>query len=49
VVETRFGEIPYELREVVTATDDLDRLKQWHRMAIQLASLAEFEARLHKR
>jgi len=49
VLETRFGEIPYALREAVTATDDLDRLKQWHRIAIQLASLAEFEARLQKR
>jgi len=48
VLETRFGEIPYSLREAVTATDDLDRLKQWHRLAIQLPSLAEFETRWHK-
>jgi len=49
VLETRFGEIPYSLREAVTATDDLVRLKQWHRLAIQLASLAEFETRMLKR
>ena len=49
VLETRFGEIPYSLREAVTATDDLDRLKRWLRLAIQLASLAEFETRMHKR
>jgi hypothetical protein len=49
VLETRFGEIPYDLREVVTVTDDLARLKRWHRLAIQLASLAEFETRRHKR
>jgi len=48
VLETRFGEIPYALREAVTATDDLVRLKQWHRLAIQLPSLAEFETRWHK-
>ena len=49
VLETRFGEIPYPLREAVTAMDDLTRLKQWHRLAIQLPSLAEFETRMHKR
>jgi hypothetical protein len=49
VLETRFGEIPYDLREAVTATGDLARLKRWHRLAIQLASLAEFETRRHKR
>jgi len=49
VLETRFGEIPYDLREAVTATDDLARLKQWLRLAIQLPSLAEFETRRHKR
>ena len=49
VLETRFGEIPYDLREAVAATDDLARLKRWHRLAIQLTSLAEFETRMHKR
>jgi hypothetical protein len=49
VLETRFGGIPYDLREAVTATDDLARLKRWHRLAIQLPSLAEFETRRHKR
>ena len=48
VLETRFGEIPYSLREAVTATDDLDRLKRWLRLATQLASLAEFETRVLK-
>ena len=49
VLETRFGEIPYSLREAVTATDDLACLKQWHRLGIQLASLTEFETRMNKR
>jgi hypothetical protein len=49
VLETRFGEIPYALREAVTAADDLACLKRWHRLGIQLASLAEFETRMHKR
>ena len=49
VLETRFGEIPYDLREAVTATDDLACLKRWHRLGIQVASLAEFETRMHKR
>ena len=49
VMETRFGEIPYSLREAVTATDDLACLKQWHRLGIQLGSLTEFETRMHKR
>jgi predicted transposase YdaD len=49
VLETRFGEIPYALREAFTATDDLACLKRWHRLGIQVASLAEFETRMHKR
>ncbi len=49
VLETRFGEIPYPLRESVTAMDDLARLKQWHRLAIQLPSLGAFQARLRER
>ena len=48
VLETRFGEVPYPLRETVTAMDDLARLKQWHRAAIQLPSFEEFQARLHE-
>ncbi len=49
VLETRFGEVPYPLREAVTAMHDLARLKQWHRSAIQLPSLEEFQTRLHER
>jgi hypothetical protein len=49
VLETRFGEVPYPLREAVTTMDDLARLKQWHRSAIQLPSLEEFQTRLHER
>ena len=49
VLETRFGEVPYPLREAVTGMDDLARLKQWHRLAIQLPSLEEFQTRLHER
>jgi len=46
VLETRFGEVPYALREAVTAMDDLAQLKQWHRLAIQLPTLDEFQTRL---
>lgn len=49
VLETRFGEIPYPLREAVTAMSDLTGLKQWHRLAIQLPSLEVFQARVHER
>ena len=49
VLETRFGEVPYPLREAVTAMNDLAVLKQWHRSAIQLPSLEEFQARLRER
>jgi predicted transposase YdaD len=49
VLETRFGEVPYALRETVTALDDLARLKQWLRLAVQLPSLGAFQARVHAR
>jgi hypothetical protein len=49
VLETRFGQVPYPLREAVTAMDDLARLKQWLRSAIQLSSLEEFQALIHER
>ena len=49
VLETRFGEVPYPLREAVTGVDDLARLKEWHHLAIQLPSLEEFQKRLHPR
>ena len=49
VLETRFGEVPYPLREAVTAVDDLARLKQWLRLAIQLPSLRAFQTRVHER
>ena len=49
VLETRFGEVPYPLREAVTAMDDLAWLKQWHRLAILLPNLEEFQARLGER
>jgi hypothetical protein len=48
VLETRFGEVPYPLRETVTAMDDLPRLKQWLRLAIQLPSLRSFQTHLHE-
>ena len=49
VLETRFSEVPYALREAVTGVDDLARLKEWHRLAIQLPNLEEFQARLRER
>jgi hypothetical protein len=48
VLETRFGEVPYPLREAVTALNDLAQLKQWHRWAIQLPSLEQFQTRVHE-
>ena len=48
VLETRFGDIPYPLREAVTAMPDLARLKQWHRAAIQVPSLDSFKASIHE-
>jgi hypothetical protein len=41
--------VPYPLREAVTAMDDLARLKQWLRSAIQLPSLEEFQTRIQER
>ena len=49
VLETRFSDVPYALREAVIGVDDLARLKQWHRLAIQLPNLEEFQARLRER
>ena len=49
VLETRFSDVPYALREAVTGVDDLARLKEWHRLAIQLPNLEEFQKRLHER
>ena len=49
VLETRFGDIPYPLREAVTAMHDLAQLKQWHRSAIQLSSLEEFQTLIQER
>ena len=49
VLETRFGDLPYPLREAVTATHDLAQLKQWLRSAIQLPTLEEFQTHIHER
>ena len=49
VLETRFGEVPYPLREVITAMNDLVQLKQWHRSAIKLPSIEAFQTRLNER
>lgn len=46
VLETRFGDIPYPLREAVAAMHDLPQLKQWHRSAIQMSSLEEFQTHI---
>ena len=48
VLETRFREVPYPLREAVTGLDDLALLKQWLRLAIQLPSLEDFQRHLHE-
>ena len=49
VLETRFGDLPYPLREAVTVMHDLAQLKQWHRSAIQLSSLEEFQKLIQER
>lgn len=48
VLEARFGEVPYSLRETVSAENDLAVLKQWHRAAIQTPSLDAFQQQLRK-
>jgi hypothetical protein len=45
-LETRFGAAPEGLREQVFAIEDLDRLRDLHRQAIVVASLAAFQERL---
>jgi len=42
VLEARFGEVPYALRERVAALSDEAELKRWHRQAAITPGLAAF-------
>ena len=42
VLETRFGEVPFALRERIHAFDDEQVLKELHRRAILISSLDQF-------
>jgi len=48
VLEARFGEVRYSLRETVSAENDLTVLKRWHRLAIQTPSLDAFQQQPRK-
>lgn len=43
VLETRFEDVPQNIKEAVNQIDDVARLKQLHKQAITVASLIEFE------
>jgi predicted transposase/invertase (TIGR01784 family) len=46
VLEARFGEAPYELRERILAVADETELKRLHRQAVLTDSLKAFQAKL---
>jgi hypothetical protein len=43
VIEARFGPVPAHVRDRINPTEDGNRLKSWHRLAVTCASLREFE------
>ena len=46
ILDARFGEVPFSLREGVNALADIPRLKALHRLAVTCAGLADFERAL---
>ena len=46
VLESRFGEVPYVVREKVLASREEAQLKRLPRLAAQTGSLAEFQTKL---
>ena len=43
VLETRFQEVPQEVRETVNNIEDINRLEELMKQAITIASVAEFQ------
>jgi len=43
VLEARFGAVPQEIQEIISAQSDLSILRRWHRQAITHATLAAFQ------
>ncbi len=46
ILEARFGEVPFSVREGVNTLADIPRLKALHRLAVTCASSADFERAL---
>ncbi len=42
VLEVRFGDVPYLVREAIDHVDSLPELKRLHRLAITVPSMSEF-------
>ena len=49
VLETRFGQVPFAVREQVNAIADAAQLKALHRRAVTCVNLAEFDRELSRR
>ena len=47
VLETRFEEVPEEIRETINKIEDISRLEELHETAITIASLADFQQLLN--
>ncbi|HRI13409.1 MAG TPA: transposase [Verrucomicrobiota bacterium] len=43
-LSARFGEVPVDVLEIIKVTTDLNRLREWHRLAIIVGSLSAFRA-----
>ena len=43
VLETRFEDVPQPIQEAINQIEDIPRLKQLHKQALMIASLAEFQ------
>ncbi|MBI2925111.1 MAG: hypothetical protein HYY24_05330 [Verrucomicrobia bacterium] len=46
VLEARFGEVPFPVREAMNTLGDIPRLKALHRLAVTCANSADFERAL---
>ena len=47
ILEARFGDVPYELREELQALANENALKRLPRLAAVAASIADFRSQLH--
>ena len=43
VLETRFEEVPEEIKEAINRLEDISRLEQLHKQAITISSLVDFQ------